>query len=79
MESRGFIIGLPVAMALGLPFLMMRKPNKLSGNKVSCCYGLEVIMFVFVFAFACALCTYVCLCACACAGAALPMMRKPSK
>jgi len=41
MESRGFIVGLPVAMALGVPFLMMRKPNKLPGNKVSCAYGLE--------------------------------------
>lgn len=49
MESRGFIVGLPVAMALGVPFLMMRKPNKLPGNKVSCAYGLEVHIYGYDF------------------------------
>lgn len=43
MESRGFLIGLPLALALGVPFLMLRKPNKLPGDKASVSYGLEVL------------------------------------
>ena len=42
MESRGFLVGLPLALALGVPFLMLRKPNKLPGEKASVSYGLEV-------------------------------------
>ncbi len=42
MESRGFIVGVPVAQALGVGFLMLRKPNKLPGEKASIQYGLEV-------------------------------------
>jgi len=41
MESRGFLVGLPLALALGVPFLMLRKPNKLPGEKASVAYGLE--------------------------------------
>lgn len=33
-EARGFIFGPPVALALGVPFVMLRKPGKLPGETV---------------------------------------------
>ena len=33
-ESRGFIFGAPVALALGLPFELVRKPKKLPGDNI---------------------------------------------
>ena len=41
LESRGFIVGVPLALALGKPFLMVRKPNKLPGVKVTVEYQKE--------------------------------------
>ncbi len=41
IESRGFVVGMPVALKLGLPFGMVRKPNKLPGNVMSQEYSLE--------------------------------------
>ena len=32
IESRGFLFGVPVALALGLPFVPIRKPGKLGGD-----------------------------------------------
>ncbi|GBK95443.1 adenine phosphoribosyltransferase [Haemophilus influenzae] len=40
-ESRGFIFGAPVALALGLPFELVRKPKKLPGETISQSYQLE--------------------------------------
>ena len=40
-ESRGFIFGVPLAQALGLPFLPARKPNKLPRATRRACYSLE--------------------------------------
>ena len=40
-EARGFIFGPPIALALGLPFVPLRKPGKLPGNTVSIAYELE--------------------------------------
>ena len=40
-ESRGFIFGVPLAQALGLPFLPARKPGKLPRATVSASYSLE--------------------------------------
>lgn len=40
-ESRGFITGMPVALALGLPFGMVRKPGKLPGEVIAQEYALE--------------------------------------
>lgn len=40
-ESRGFIFGAPVALALGLPFVLVRKPNKLPRETISQSYDLE--------------------------------------
>ena len=40
-ESRGFIFGAPVALALGLPFVLVRKPGKLPRETVSQDYQLE--------------------------------------
>lgn len=40
-ESRGFIFGAPVALELGLPFILVRKPNKLPRETVSQSYQLE--------------------------------------
>nr|MBS9783565.1 purine phosphoribosyltransferase family protein [Pasteurella sp.] len=37
-ESRGFIFGAPVALALGLPFVLVRKPNKLPRDIISQSY-----------------------------------------
>lgn len=41
MESRGFLFGIPVAMALGVPFVPARKPGKLPYHRVSESYALE--------------------------------------
>ncbi len=40
-ESRGFVTGVPVALKLGLPFGMIRKPGKLPGEVVKQEYELE--------------------------------------
>lgn len=40
-ESRGFIFGAPVAIALGLPFELVRKPKKLPREIISQSYQLE--------------------------------------
>ncbi len=40
-ESRGFIFGAPVALALGLPFVLVRKPGKLPRATISQNYQLE--------------------------------------
>lgn len=40
-ESRGFIFGTPVAMALNCPFILVRKPGKLPRETVSQTYELE--------------------------------------
>ncbi|MBR0574551.1 MULTISPECIES: adenine phosphoribosyltransferase [Pasteurellaceae] len=40
-ESRGFIFGAPVALALELPFFLVRKPNKLPREVISQSYELE--------------------------------------
>ena len=41
IESRGFIFGVPVALALGVPFVMARKLGKLPYDKISEEYALE--------------------------------------
>jgi adenine phosphoribosyltransferase len=41
MESRGFIIGAPLALHLGCGFVPVRKPNKLPGRLLSITYSLE--------------------------------------
>jgi adenine phosphoribosyltransferase len=41
IESRGFLFGYPLAMALGLPFVLIRKKGKLPYHKVSHAYSLE--------------------------------------
>ncbi|MFK5154562.1 adenine phosphoribosyltransferase [Glaesserella parasuis] len=40
-ESRGFIFGAPVALALGVPFVLVRKPKKLPRSVISQSYALE--------------------------------------
>lgn len=40
-ESRGFIFGAPVAVALHLPFILVRKPGKLPRTTISESYQLE--------------------------------------
>lgn len=40
-ESRGFIVGVPVAFALHKGFIMARKPGKLPGDLLSKSYSLE--------------------------------------
>ncbi|WP_026886400.1 adenine phosphoribosyltransferase [Clostridium beijerinckii] len=40
-EARGFIFGVPVACALGVGFIPVRKPGKLPGETISINYGLE--------------------------------------
>lgn len=40
-EARGFIFGVPVAYALGVGFIPVRKPGKLPGETISIKYGLE--------------------------------------
>lgn len=41
IESRGFLTGVPVAQALGLPFGMVRKKGKLPGDVIGQEYALE--------------------------------------
>jgi len=41
MESRGFIFGAPLAMALGASFVPARKPGKLPFTKIGVDYALE--------------------------------------
>jgi len=41
IESRGFLIAAPLALALGLGFVMLRKPRKLPGPTVGLDYALE--------------------------------------
>ncbi|PZW44841.1 adenine phosphoribosyltransferase [Humitalea rosea] len=41
IESRGFLLAAPVAAALGLGFIMIRKPRKLPGATVGLSYALE--------------------------------------
>jgi len=41
IESRGFLFGAPVAHALGLPFVPIRKPGKLPAERMSVEYSLE--------------------------------------
>lgn len=41
VESRGFIIGMPVAYKLGCGFIPVRKPNKLPAETLSVSYDLE--------------------------------------
>ena len=40
-ESRGFPFGAPLALALGLPLVLLRKPKKLPGAVLSESYALE--------------------------------------
>lgn len=41
IESRGFIFGAPIALALDVPFVLFRKPGKLPYETVSATYELE--------------------------------------
>lgn len=41
IESRGFLLGYPLAMALGVPFILIRKKGKLPYHKESHAYDLE--------------------------------------
>jgi len=41
IESRGFIFGVPIALRLGLPFVMARKLGKLPYDRISEEYALE--------------------------------------
>lgn len=41
VESRGFILGAPVAQRLGLPFVPIRKAGKLPAEKIARSYDLE--------------------------------------
>jgi adenine phosphoribosyltransferase len=41
IESRGFIIGAPLAFALGIGFVPIRKPGKLPAEKIGHDYALE--------------------------------------
>ncbi|HHY14854.1 MAG TPA: adenine phosphoribosyltransferase [Firmicutes bacterium] len=41
VESRGFILGAPLAYEMGLGFALIRKPNKLPGRVLSVEYDLE--------------------------------------
>ena len=41
IESRGFLFGVPVAMALGVPFVPIRKPGKLPAETTRVEYELE--------------------------------------
>jgi len=41
IESRGFVFGVPVAQALGLPFVMARKLGKLPYDRITEEYALE--------------------------------------
>ncbi len=41
VESRGFLFGMPIAYALGKPFIPIRKPGKLPRETISTSYELE--------------------------------------
>jgi adenine phosphoribosyltransferase len=41
IESRGFLFGYPLAMRLGVPFILIRKQGKLPYDKISYAYELE--------------------------------------
>ena len=41
IESRGFLFGYPLAMRLGIPFVLIRKKGKLPYEKISHSYDLE--------------------------------------
>jgi len=41
IESRGFLFGYPLAMRLGIPFVLIRKEGKLPYNKIKHAYELE--------------------------------------
>lgn len=41
MESRGFLLGLPLAMALNVPFILVRKKGKLPREAYAVSYALE--------------------------------------
>lgn len=41
IESRGFLLGYPLAMRLGVPFVLIRKKGKLPYDKISVDYDLE--------------------------------------
>mgnify|MGYP006146189337 CR=1 FL=1 len=41
IESRGFLFGFPLALRLGIPFVMIRKQGKLPYEKISHAYDLE--------------------------------------
>lgn len=41
IESRGFLVAAPLALALGIGFVMVRKRGKLPGDKVAHSYDLE--------------------------------------
>lgn len=41
LEARGFLHGVPLALALGLPFIGIRKAGKLPGDLVRASYSLE--------------------------------------
>ena len=41
IESRGFLFGYPIAMALGVPFILIRKKGKLPYDKIGYDYELE--------------------------------------
>jgi len=41
VESRGFLFGFPLAMKLGIPFILIRKKGKLPYKTISYSYDLE--------------------------------------
>lgn len=41
IESRGFLLAAPLALELGLGFIMLRKPRKLPGATIGLDYALE--------------------------------------
>jgi adenine phosphoribosyltransferase len=41
IESRGFLFGYPLAMELGIPFVLIRKAGKLPYHKINHSYDLE--------------------------------------
>jgi adenine phosphoribosyltransferase len=41
IESRGFLVAAPLALELGLGFVMLRKPRKLPGATIGLDYALE--------------------------------------
>ena len=41
VESRGFLFGVPLALNLGIPFVLARKVGKLPAEKISYTYDLE--------------------------------------